>query len=62
MPELDTDQQNKFVEELMTRNELKGGGKKRLIKFLGEKYEWDKHKVQFRLKRAIIAEKYAESH
>ena len=62
MPELDKDQQKEFIEGLMSRNDLKGAGKKRLIKFLGEKYQWDEQKVQFRLKRASLCERYAQSH
>ncbi len=62
MVELDKDQEKAFVNEMMKANELKGASKKRLIKFLGEKYDWDKHKVQFRLNRAMVAERYANSH
>jgi uncharacterized protein (DUF2132 family) len=62
MPELDKEEQKAFIEELMAENELKGASKKRLIKFLGEQYGWDRQRVQFKLKRAIIAEKYAQSH
>jgi len=61
MVELDKEQEKVFVNEMMEANELKGASKKRLIKFLGAKY-WDKHKVQFRLTRALIAEQYAKSH
>jgi hypothetical protein len=43
----------------MEANELTGASKKRLIRFLGAKYDWDKHRVQFRLTRALIAERYA---
>ncbi|WP_407356657.1 hypothetical protein [Methanolobus sp. WCC5] len=62
MPELDKEEQKAFIEELMAENELKGASKKRLIKFLGEQYGWDRQRVQFKLKRAILAEKYAQSH
>ena len=62
MVELDKDQEKVFVNEMMEANELKGASKKRLIKFLGAKYDWDKHKVQFRLNRAMVAERYADSH
>jgi hypothetical protein len=62
MVELDKDQEKAFVNEMMEANELKGASKKRLIKFLGAKYDWDKHKVQFRLNRAMVAERYAASH
>jgi uncharacterized protein (DUF2132 family) len=62
MPELDSEQQKEFIEELMTKNELKGASKKRLIRFLAEKYQWDRQRVQFKLKRATLAERYAQSH
>lgn len=62
MTELTKEQQDAFVEELMVNNELKGASKKRLIRFLGDKYGWDMQRVQFKLKRAILAEKYAQSH
>jgi uncharacterized protein (DUF2132 family) len=62
MVELDKEQEKAFVDELMESNKLKGATKKRLIKFLGNKYGWDKQKVQFRLTRALIAERYAASH
>ena len=62
MPDTKKNQQNMFVEKVMNRNELKGAGKKRMIKYLAEKYDWDEQKVQFKLKRAILAEKYAQSH
>ncbi|WP_340817935.1 hypothetical protein [Methanolobus sp. WCC4] len=62
MPELDTEQQKAFIEEMMLKNELKGASKKRLIRFLAEKYQWDQQRVQFKLKRAILAERYAQSH
>ncbi len=62
MVELDKEQEKAFVNELMEDNELKGASKKRLIKFLGNKYDWDRQRVQFRLTRALIAERYAASH
>lgn len=62
MVELDKDQEKAFVDELMEENGLKGASKKRLIKFLGQKYDWDKQRVQFRLTRALVAERYAASH
>ena len=46
----------------MEANNLKEATKKRLIKFLGNKYDWDRQRVQFRLTRALIAERYAASH
>ncbi|MDF1534539.1 MAG: hypothetical protein P1P69_08590 [Methanosarcinaceae archaeon] len=63
MVELDKEQEKAFVDAMMEANDLKGASKKRMIKFLGSKYDWDQHKVQFRLTRALIAERYAaESH
>ena len=61
MVKLDKKQEKVFVNELMEANELKGASKKRLIKFLGAKYGWDRQRVQFRLTRALIAERYAAS-
>jgi F0F1-type ATP synthase delta subunit len=62
MVKLDKEQEKVFVNELMEANELKGASKKRLIKFLDAKYDWDKLRVQFRLTRTVIAERYAKSH
>ena len=62
MVELDKEQEKIFVDELMSVNGLKGASKRRLIKYLGIKYDWDRHRVQFRLTRALIAERYAASH
>jgi hypothetical protein len=62
MVEFDKEQEKAFVDELMEVNKLKGASKKRLIKFLGNKYDWDRQRVQFRLIRALIAERYAASH
>ncbi len=61
MVELDKEQEKAFVNELMEANELKGASKKRLIKFLGNKCDWDRQRVQFRLTRALLAERYAAS-
>ncbi|MCD5425286.1 MAG: hypothetical protein LRZ92_02355, partial [Methanosarcinaceae archaeon] len=58
MPELDRKEQRAFIDEIMKANELEGAGKKRLVKFLCEKYEWNKQKVQFKLTRATLAERY----
>ncbi len=57
MVELDKEQEKAFVNELMEANELIGTSKKRLIKFLGNRYDWDKHRVRLRLTRALIAER-----
>jgi hypothetical protein len=62
MTELDKEQQKAFVDEMMESNKLKGASKKRLIVFLAERYNWDKQKVQHRLRRATLAQRYAESH
>ena len=48
-----------FVDEVMAEMELKGGSKKRLVRMLGEQYDYDKHKVLWTLKRALITERYA---
>ncbi|MBW6469862.1 MAG: hypothetical protein K0A90_01415 [Methanosarcinaceae archaeon] len=61
MVELDKEQEKIFIDAMMEANDLNGASKKRMIKFLGSKYDWDKHKVQFRLTRALIAERYAAS-
>lgn len=61
MVELDKEQEKAFIDAMMEANDLKGASKKRMIKFLGSKYDWDQHKVQFRLTRALIAERYAAS-
>lgn len=58
----DKEQQKKFVDEIMEQNNLKGASKKRMVMFLGEKYNWDKQKVLHRLKRATLAQRYAENH
>ena len=46
----------------MTEMSLKGASKKRLIKMLGEQFNFDKHRVIFKLKRALITERYAALH
>ncbi|MGP8319844.1 MAG: hypothetical protein ACT6FD_03510 [Methanosarcinaceae archaeon] len=56
---VDKEQEKAFVNEIMEANGLKGASKKRLVRFLGDKYGWDKHRVQFRLTRALLAERYA---
>ena len=62
MEEVDKEYQKAFVDEIMADNNLKGGSKRRLVLFLAERYDWDKQKVQHRLKRATLAQRYAESH
>jgi hypothetical protein len=51
-----------FVDGIMAEMALKGASKKRLIKTLVEQYGMDKQKVMFRLKRALITERYAALH
>jgi hypothetical protein len=58
----EADPNKEFVDGIMTEMALKGASKKRLIKMLGEQYNFDKHKVMFRLKRALIGERYAAAH
>ncbi len=56
------DPSKEFVDGIMTEMALKGAPKKRLIKTLVEQYGMDKQKVMFRLKRALITERYAAAH
>ncbi len=56
------DPNKEFVDGIMAEMALKGASKKRLIKMLGEQFNFDKHKVMFRLKRALISERYAVAH
>lgn len=56
------DPNKEFVDGIMAEMALKGASKKRLIKKLGEQFNFDKHKVMFRLKRALISERYAAAH
>ncbi|MCZ7401174.1 MAG: hypothetical protein O8C61_03025 [Candidatus Methanoperedens sp.] len=58
----EADPSKEFVDGIMTEMSLKGGSKKRLIKMLGEQFNFDKQKVMFRLKRALISERYAQVH
>ncbi|MCZ7395760.1 MAG: hypothetical protein ABOK23_00235 [Candidatus Methanoperedens sp.] len=51
-----------FVDAVMAEMNLKGGSKKRLVKTLAEQYGFDKQKVLFRLRRALITERYAAAH
>ncbi|MCZ7360851.1 MAG: hypothetical protein O8C55_12325 [Candidatus Methanoperedens sp.] len=53
------DPSKEFVDAIMTEMTLKGASKKRLIRTLAEQYNFDKQKVMFRLKRALITERYA---
>jgi hypothetical protein len=56
------DASKEFVDGIMAELELKGGSKKRLVKMLGEQYGFDRHKVMWTLKRALITERYAAAH
>ena len=58
----EADPGKEFVDSIMTEMALKGASKKRLIKMLAEKFNFDKQKVMFRLKRALISERYAAAH
>jgi hypothetical protein len=58
----EADPGKEFVDGIMTEMALKGGSKKRLIKMLAEQFNFDKQKVMFRLKRALITERYAAAH
>ena len=53
------EESKQFVDEIMAEMELKGGQKKRLVRMLGKQYDYDKHKVLWTLKRALITERYA---
>jgi len=53
------DESKEFVDGVMAELGLKGGSKKRLVKMLGKQYDYDKHKVLWTLKRALITERYA---
>jgi len=59
MAEKPRDESKEFVDELMAEMELKGGQKKRLVRMLGEQYGYDRQKVLWVLKRALITERYA---
>ncbi len=69
-PEVKTEAESKkeadpgkeFVDGIMTEMNLKGGSKKRLVKMLGEQFNFDKQRVIFKLKRALISERYAALH
>ncbi|VVB96319.1 Uncharacterised protein [uncultured archaeon] len=58
----EADPNKEFVDGIMTEMNLKGASKKRLIKMLGEQYNFDRHRVLFKLKRALITERYAAAH
>jgi hypothetical protein len=58
----EADPNKEFVDGIMTEMALKGASKKRLIKMLGEQFNFDKQRVIFKLKRALISERYAALH
>jgi hypothetical protein len=51
----------RFVDEIMGELGLKGASKKRLVKTLAEKYGFDRQRVLFKLKRALITERFQET-
>ncbi len=58
----EVDPGKEFVDGVMAEMNLKGASKKRLVKMLAEEYGFDKQKVLFRLRRALITERYAAAH
>jgi len=58
----EADPGKEFVDAIMAEMALKGASKKRLVKTLAEQYGFDKQKVLFRLRRALITERYAAAH
>jgi hypothetical protein len=58
----EADPGKEFVDVIMAEMSLKGASKKRLIRMLSERYGMDKQKVLFKLKRALITERYAAAH
>ncbi len=58
----EADPGKEFVDAIMAEMNLKGGSKKRLVKTLAEQYGFDKQKVLFKLRRALISEGYAAAH
>jgi len=58
----EADPSKEFVDGIMTEMALKGASKKRLIKMLAEQFNFDKQRIMFKLKRALITERYAAAH
>ena len=58
----ESDPNKEFVDGIMAEMSLKGASKKRLIRKLAEQYNFDKQRVLFKLKRALITERYAAAH
>ncbi len=50
-----------FIDEIMAEMELKGGAKRRLVKMLAARYNCDRQKVIYKLKRALITERYQKT-
>jgi len=55
----ESDLSKEFVDGIMAEMSLKGASKKRLIRTLAKQYNFDKQRVIFTLKRALITERYA---
>jgi len=53
------DATREFVDSIMAEMKLKGATKKRLVRKLAEQYGFDKQRVLFKLRRALITERYA---
>ena len=58
----EADPSKEFVDGIMAEMTLKGASKKRLIKMLVDQNGMDKQRVMFKLKRALITERYAAAH
>jgi hypothetical protein len=58
----EADPSKEFVDGIMAEMSLKGASKKRLIRTLAGQYNFDKQRVMFKLKRALITERYAAAH
>jgi hypothetical protein len=58
----EADPGKEFVDNIMTEMSLKGASKKRLIRHLVELNGLDKQRVMFKLKRALITERYTAAH
>jgi len=54
--------QNAVIKEIMAEFSLDGDTKKRIIRFIGNNENWNKRMIEYRLKRALIAETYAAKH
>ena len=54
--------QNAVIKKIMADFGLEGVTKERLIRFIGDKENWDRRMTGYWLKRALIAETYAVKH